>query len=81
MKRLLSLLNQTGQTAVEYLLVTAVSITLGITFTKKVSGILVDNPNSFIGGYIRRYDQLLNNDRGGRPYKTFQVQRAASRRR
>ena len=68
------LLNELGQTAVEYLLVTAVSIGLGVTFTKKVSALLVDNPNSFIQQYISRYNELLNNQRGNRPYKTFKVQ-------
>ena len=75
MKRLRKFLNQKGQTAMEYLLLTAVSVSLGVTFTKKVSALLVDNPNSFIGAYITRYNQLLNQRSGNRPYKRFNVQR------
>lgn len=75
MKRLRFYLNQKGQTAVEYLLMTAVSVSLGVTFTRKVADILVDNPDSFIQAYISRYNNLLNARGGNRPYKRFSVQR------
>lgn len=74
MKRFLK--SQLGQTAVEYLLVTAVSISLGILFTKKASKLLVDDENSFIQAYITRYNKLLGNDKSvGRRYSRFTLQR------
>lgn len=39
-------LNQKGQTAVEYLLMTAVAITIGVAFKKKMEDFVLNNPNS-----------------------------------
>ena len=65
--------NQRGQTSVEYLLMIAVSITLGITFKKRMEEYFFKNPNSFIAGSIRNYRVLFAGNPGDRPYKTFRV--------
>jgi hypothetical protein len=69
-------LKQHGQTAVEYLLVTAVSIGLGVTFFKKASNLLINDQNSFIRGYLTKYQGILNNSTGpnGRKYNKFKLQ-------
>ncbi|WP_408096669.1 Flp family type IVb pilin [Peredibacter sp. HCB2-198] len=41
--------NKKGQTAIEYLLVLTVAISIGIAFTKKMKDYLIESPNSVIG--------------------------------
>lgn len=62
--------NQKGQVAIEYLLMTVVAITLGLTFKKKMEEFFFNNPNSFITKSLRNYTTLFAGD--GR-YKTFPV--------
>ncbi len=63
-----------GQTSVEYMLLVAVSIGLGITFFKKMDEYLLKNPNSFIGRSLNSYRSALNADPTGR-YSRFPLRR------
>ncbi len=74
MKHHLFRLGQWGQTAVEYLLMLAVSIGLGITFTKKVQAYLVENPDSYINNYLNSYRQIFNSGSPG-GYKRYRLPR------
>ena len=65
--------NQKGQTSLEYLLMIAVSLTLGFTFQKKMEEYFFNNPNSFISKSLRNYKVLFSGTVNGRPYKRFQV--------
>ncbi|MES2525455.1 MAG: hypothetical protein V4598_00145 [Bdellovibrionota bacterium] len=65
--------NQRGQTSIEYLLMLVVSITLGITFKKKMNEYFFTNPNSFIAGSLRNYRALFAGTENNRPYKRFRV--------
>ena len=65
--------NQRGQTSIEYLLMLAVSISLGMTFYKKMSDYFLKNPNSFITGSLNKFRAQFAGDVNGRPYKTFRV--------
>ncbi len=65
--------NQRGQTSVEYLLMLVVSITLGVTFKKKMIDYFLTNPNSFIAGNLRNFRVLFAGSENNRPYKRFRV--------
>lgn len=69
---------QKGQAAVEYLLMVAVAITLGLTFKEKMTDYFLRNPNSFINAYLRNFQRQF--DSNGR-YKTFRVIQAGRRNR
>ncbi len=66
-------LNQLGQTSMEYMLMIAVAVTLGIAFKKKMEEYFFKNPNSFINASIREYRSLFAGEENGRPYKRFRV--------
>jgi uncharacterized protein (UPF0333 family) len=57
-----------GQTSLEYLLLLVVSAGIGMTFFKKFSGYLVDNPDSLIAGYIGGYKRILNSQQNFKRY-------------
>ncbi len=64
-------LRQKGQTSLEYMLMLAVSISLGMVFMKKMSTYFLENPNSFLVKSLNQYKIIL-----GKPedrYKTFRV--------
>ena len=69
--------NQKGQTSIEYMLMLAVAISLGITFHKKMSEYFLKNPNSFITGTLNKFRAQFAGELevyGQRqPYKTFRV--------
>ena len=65
--------NQKGQVAIEYLLMTVVAITLGLTFKKRMEEFFFQNPNSFIAKSLRNYKSLFAGDRR---YKSFPVVQA-----
>ncbi|WPU63646.1 Flp family type IVb pilin [Peredibacter starrii] len=54
--------NKKGQTAIEYLLVLTVSITIGIIFTKKMKDYLIENPNSVIGKQLNILKNTFDQD-------------------
>jgi uncharacterized protein (UPF0333 family) len=51
---------QAGQTSVEYLLVIVVSVGLCMTFYKKFSGYLLDNPDSYMSSHMKLYAALFD---------------------
>lgn len=57
-----TILQEKGQTAVEYMLMLAVVVGLGITFTKKMDEYLLSNPNSFMNNYLNSYKAILKQD-------------------
>lgn len=66
--------SQKGQTAVEYIMLIAMAVSLGLLFFKKMDQYILKNPNSFISKPLNK----LKNDLG-RPedrYKTFPLFRA-----
>lgn len=67
MKRFLK--SQKGQTAVEYLLLVAVAITLGIAFTKAANAYLLDNPNSFLNKQLNLLNQQFDSANSYKYYK------------
>jgi len=68
------ILKQSGQTSMEYLLMLAVSIGLGMTFMKKVQEYLVDNPNSYINNYLNSYKEIFSSGSPG-GYKRYRIPR------
>ena len=54
--------NKKGQTAIEYLLVLTVSLTIGIIFTKKMKDYLIENPNSVIGKQLNILKSQFDQD-------------------
>jgi hypothetical protein len=76
--------NQKGQTSLEYILMLAVAISLGVTFQKRMSEYFLHNPKSFIGGALSKFKAQFSGteERNGRKYyyKNFRVIPAAPRR-
>lgn len=64
--------SQKGQTAVEYCLMIAMAVGLGITTFKKLNEYLIDNPNGMINGPIRNFQQRLGADDQGM-YRRYQL--------
>lgn len=60
--RRVSFLKQLGQTSIEYMLLMAVSVGLGLTATKKIREFLIDNPNSVISKQLNIYKQMWVSD-------------------
>lgn len=67
--KLQTLLKEYGQTSVEYLLMLAVSVGLGITFFKKFEGYLVTNPNSYMNIQMEYYKRLYDPASGLKRYR------------
>ena len=63
------LLKEYGQTSVEYLLMLAVSVGLGITFFKKFEGYLLTNPNSYLNIQMEYYKRLYDPSNGLKRYR------------
>lgn len=63
---------QKGQTAVEYVMVIAVSVSIAVAVFKKLNGYFLDNPNSYFGSKIQVYNNLYNSQGG---YKRYHVPR------
>lgn len=64
--------SELGQTAVEYLLLIVVSVSLGLTFLKKMDEYVISNPQGLIGGPLNHFKTQLNQDPTGR-YRTFPI--------
>lgn len=64
--------SEQGQTAVEYLLLIVVSVSLGLTFLKKMDEYVLSNPQGLIGGPLNQFKTQLNQDPTGR-YRTFPI--------
>ena len=65
-------LMQSGQTSVEYLLMRVVSVSLGLTFFKKVEGYLLTNQDSYMNVQLQFYKKLFDPQQG---YKTYRLPR------
>jgi hypothetical protein len=61
-----------GQTSLEYMLLLAVSVGLGLTFFKKMDEWMISNPNSFVGKRLNSYRTILKADP---KYKRFSLPR------
>jgi len=55
-------LNAKGQTAIEYVLLVAVSFSIGVTFKNKMEEFLLKNPNSIITKQLNGFTSLLEQD-------------------
>lgn len=58
-----------GQTAVEYILILTVAISIGIAFTKAMKKYMLENPNSYINIQLRRLDANFDNANGYKYYR------------
>lgn len=58
--------SESGQTAVEYLLLIVVAVSLGLTFMKKMDEYVINNPNGMIGKPLKNFEEKLNQDPTGR---------------
>jgi hypothetical protein len=65
--------SQKGQTAVEYVMMVAVAVSLGIAVFKKLEDHLINNPNGLIGKPLNSYKQAM--DQNGK-YKRFPIRMA-----
>ena len=70
--KLRSFLKEHGQTAVEYMLMMAVSAGMGLTFMKKFQAYMFDNPNSYMAVQMNFYKRMFNGDPR---YKTYRLPR------
>jgi len=68
------LLNQKGQTAVEYTLMIVVAIGIGVAFKKKMEDFLISSPNSIVTQSLNGFKTRFNADSNGR-YKWFPLRR------
>lgn len=62
-------LQQKGQTSVEYLLLMAVSVGLGLLFFKKFNKYMLDNPNSYLRTQMKFYERLFDPQIGYKKYR------------
>ena len=62
--------SQKGQTAVEYLLMVVVAVSLGITLFNRLDEYLIKNPNGMIAKPLKQFKNLMNSDSSGR-YRRF----------
>ena len=70
--------SEEGQTALEYLLMVAVVVALGLTFFTKMNDYLLQNPNGLINKPLKAYTNMLTG--GGDPnaaYRRFYVRKAS----
>lgn len=51
--------SQSGQTAVEYILLIVVAVSMGLLFMKKMDQYLIKNPNGLIGGPLNKFRESL----------------------
>jgi hypothetical protein len=70
----LRFLNHRGQTAVEYVLLVAVAISIGLAFKSKMEEFILTNPNSLVARQINSFSQQFSNDTSGR-YSYFSLRR------
>jgi hypothetical protein len=57
-----------GQTAVEYLLLMAVSVGLCLTFYKKFQDYLLKNPNSYVNSHLNFFKSQYDPNQGLKRY-------------
>lgn len=65
-------LGNKGQTAVEYILMLSVSVSMGVAFFKKFEKYLLSNPDSYVNTYIGRngiYTRLFKSDPDFKRYR------------
>lgn len=67
--KLRKFLKDKGQTSIEYILMLAVSVGLGLTFMKNFQAYLIDNPDSYINIHMKFYKDLFDPDLGYKKYR------------
>lgn len=65
-------LNQQGQTAVEYMMLVAVAVTIGIAFKNKMEDFVLKNPNSTLAKNLNFLDSQFDSSRR---YATFPLRK------
>ncbi len=72
-----TILNEKGQTAVEYTLLLAVVIVLAIGVFKNLNDYLINNPDSFQNKYLNSYTSFFQGNNGSfsGQYKHFIIRR------
>lgn len=70
-------MNNKGQTTVEYTLILAVMIAVGVAFFRQLNDYLVANPNSLVGRVQTSFEELVGSDNNGvsLQYKRFTIRR------
>ncbi len=66
---------ESGQTSVEYMLLVAVMITVGVSFFDRFEAYLVDNPDSFINSTLGSYSDIMGGGGINAQYKRFSIRR------
>jgi hypothetical protein len=61
-----------GQTVVEYMLMIAMSVGLGIAVFNQLNDYLIKNPNGLVGARLNQFKKDLSSDSSGR-YKRFPI--------
>lgn len=61
-------LKQHGQTAIEYVLMLAVSASMGVAVFKKFDAYLYSNPDSYINNQMKIYKDLYDPQKGFKRY-------------
>lgn len=56
----------------EYMLILAVAITIGLAFKKKMEDFILRNPNSYISRQLNSFTRQINSDSSGR-YRYFNL--------
>lgn len=69
--------NNNGQTSVEYSLLLAVMMVVGLAFFRQLNDYLVANPNSLVGRVQSSFEELVGSDNNGvsLQYKRFTIRR------
>ena len=70
--KLREFLKEKGQTSIEYILMIAMSASMGVVCFKKFNAYLLDNPNSYIRSHLRIYEQMFDPSLN---YKKFRLPR------
>jgi Flp pilus assembly pilin Flp len=68
---------QSGQAAVEYILLLAVVVTVSVGLFKKIDEYLISNPNSLIKNYLSSFDDMFGASHTGLnlKYKRFFIRK------
>jgi hypothetical protein len=58
--KLRTYLKEKGQTSVEYILMLAVSVSMGVALLKKTEAFLITNPDSYMNTQLKIYTSLFD---------------------
>lgn len=75
MKKMKKILNQKGQTSVEYILMIVCVAIVATSIFKKLEGYLISNPDSFKNRYLGQYKDSFNGGSVNAEYKYFTLRR------